>query len=155
VVRPQGHRGEFRVKPLTDHIRTLLNARRVWIENAEVQVENSRLHGTVPVMKLAGIDDMDAAEALRGKELLLPREELRPLAKDEYFLHDLVGLDVEGPGGEPLGRVTSVMETGGRPNLEVEGPRGEILVPFIPEAVGEVDLAGGKLHVLPLPGLLE
>jgi len=163
VVRPQGHRGELRLKPLTDHLPTLLSARRVWVGNLEqgpapvvVEVEGARLHGgSVPVMKLAGVDDMDAAEALRGADICLPREELRPLGKDEFFLHDLVGLQVEGPGGEALGRVTSVMETGGRPNLVVEGPRGEVLVPFTADAVGEVDLSGRRLRLLPLPGLLD
>ncbi len=107
------------------------------------------------MLKLAGVDDMDAAEALRGREICLPREELRPLAKDEYFHHDLIGLAVVGPGGEPLGTVDWIMETGARPNLVVQGPRGELLIPFSPDAVGEIDLGAGKLHLLPLPGLLE
>jgi 16S rRNA processing protein RimM len=145
------------VKALTDHLPTLLQARRVWLGEAavEMQVEKARLHGSIPVMKLAGVDDMDGAESLRGREIFLPREELRPLAKDEFFLHDLIGLAVVGPAGEPLGKVDSVMETGGRPNLVVRGPRGELLIPFMAEAVGEVDLPGGKLHILPFPGLLE
>ncbi len=158
VVRPQGLRGELRVRPLTDHLPTLLEARRVWLglTAAEpVEVERARLHqGTIPVLKLAGVDDMDGAEALRGTEVCLPREELRPLAKDEYFLHDLVGLAVSGPAGEELGKVAGVMETGGRPNLVVEGKRGEILIPFTAETVGEVDLAKGTICLLPFPGLL-
>jgi 16S rRNA processing protein RimM len=160
VVRPQGRRGELRVRPLTDHLPTLLQAKEVWLGPATeggaaspVEVEGARLHqGRIPVLKLSGIDDMDGAEALRGRELCLPRGQLQPLAKDEYFIHDLVGLAVLGPAGEKLGRVTSVMETSGHPNLVVEGSKGELLVPFAAATVGEVDLAGGTVRLLPFPG---
>ncbi len=158
ILRPHGRKGEVRLGPQTDHLDILLGSKRVFLgldEEIPVQVEKIRMHKNTPLMKIAGIDDITSAETLRGKDVCLPRAELAPLADGEYFLHDLVGLKVMDHEGTLIGNVEWIMETGGAPVLVGEGESGEFLIPFSPDAVGEVDLEKGLLRLNHLPGLLE
>lgn len=158
ILRPHGLKGEVRLRPETDSIETLMGAKRVFLGlegKRTVKVEKTRLYKESPFMKLEGIDDIDSAENLRNIEVCLPREELTPLEEGEYFLHDLVGLSVFDHGGTLLGKVEGIMDTGSSPVLLCNGDKGEFLIPFSADAVGEVDLEGKILHLLDLPGLLE
>ncbi len=158
ILRPHGRNGEVRLHPQTDHLDILLGSKRVFLgleEGLAVQIEKMRMHKSTPLMKIAGIDDISSAETLRGKDVCLPREELAPLEEGEYFLHDLIGLEVMDHEGALIGNVEWIMETGGTPVLVGEGESGEFLIPFSPDAVGEVDLEKGLLRLNYLPGLLE
>lgn len=158
ILRPHGRNGEIRLNPQTDHLDILLGTKRVFLgldEGIPVQVERIRMHKNTPLMKIAGIDNITSAETLRGKDVCLPRAELAPLEDGEYFLHDLVGLKVMDHEGALIGNVEWIMETGGTPVLVGEGELGEFLIPFSPDAVGEVDLEKGLLRLNHLPGLLE
>jgi 16S rRNA processing protein RimM len=111
-------------------------------------------------VQLAGISDRDAAEALRGRELWLARGDLPPLAKDEFYLADIIGLPVERvlPDGrvQPLGTVVALTSNGAQDLLEVEwqpsGRRADTwLLPVVPHFIAEladrlrVDLPLGML----------
>jgi 16S rRNA processing protein RimM len=91
------------------------------------------------VARFAEVADRTAAEALRGTLLSVPRESLPPLGPGEYYWHDLIGLAVVSPDGEPLGTVVGVENFGASDLLEVERLRGaRVLVPLVPAAVPEV-----------------
>jgi 16S rRNA processing protein RimM len=158
VLRPHGLRGEVVVRPLTDHLETLTGAARVYLglEATEpVDVENIRLHKGSPLLKLAGIHNMDDALALKGQEICLPREELIPLEEGEYFLHDLVGLTVLDHLGNEVGPIERVVETGGPPVLTGPGSDGEeFMIPFAPGTIDDVDLEKGTITLVNLPGLI-
>ena len=114
------------------------------------------MHKGAGLLKLAGIDSIDAAKALRGKVICLPKDELPPLESGEFFLHDLVGLDVVDHNGDEIGSTEWILETGGTPVLIVTTPDGEeIMIPFSPDAVGEVSLEENRITLADLPGLLE
>ena len=159
VLRPHGLRGEVVVRPLTDHLETLTGAARVYLGRealTPVDVEGIRLHKGNPLLKLAGIHNMDDALALKGQEICLPREELTPLAEGEYFLHDLIGLTVLDHLGNEVGPIERIVETGGPPILTGPGPDGEeFMVPFAPGTVDEVDLEAGTIVLVNLPGLID
>jgi 16S rRNA processing protein RimM len=105
---------------------------------------------------LSGVNDRDAAEALRGQRLYVPREAMPPAAEDEFYHADLIGLAATDEDGRPLGEVVAVHEHGSAPVLEVRPAEGETrLIPFTREAVPLVDLAAGRVTVAALPGLLE
>jgi 16S rRNA processing protein RimM len=105
---------------------------------------------------LSGVDDRDAAEALRGQRLYVPREAMPPPEEDEFYHADLIGLTAVHEDGRALGEVVAVHEHGSAPVLEVRPSAGESrLIPFTREAVPEVDLAGKRLTVTDLPGLLD
>lgn len=158
VLRPHGLRGEVVLYPLTDHLETLTGATGFYLglESSElVHVENIRLHKGRPLLKLEGIDDMDSAASLRGKEICLPREKLVPLQEDEYFLSDLLSLTVLDHLGGEVGPVEGFVETGGPQLMVITGQDGkEMLVPFASGTVDEVDLDKGTITLVDLPGLL-
>ena len=96
---------------------------------------------------LQGVDTRDAAEALRGAEVLVDRAALPPAGMDEWYWADLEGLDVRNLEGALLGRVSGLMATGANDVLIVEGERRR-LIPFLPGSrVREVDLQGRRLIV--------
>ncbi len=91
------------------------------------------------VARFAEVGDRTAAEGLRGTLLTVPRESLPPLPDGEYYWHDLVGLKVVSPAGEPLGEVVAVENFGASDLIEVQKADGaKVLVPLIPAAVPEV-----------------
>jgi 16S rRNA processing protein RimM len=113
------------------------------------------------VVRAEGIEDRSAAEALRGMRLYVSRDVLPPAAEDEFYHADLIGLkvDISGAGDLPsrgLGRVTAVHDFGAGPVLEIDQPGSpSFMVPFTKAAVPEVDLAGGRIMIAPMPGLLD
>ncbi len=134
-----------------------------WIEEVYVgeespvlfEVESVRFHKGRPLVKLAGCDSREAAQELRGKFLQVPEDQAIPLEEGEYFLFQLIGLDVEMVDGERLGKLTEVIETGANNVFVVQGEAGELLIPDISEVVHEVDFQQNKVKVLPFPGLLD
>lgn len=112
-------------------------------------------HGRGWLLRAVELTDRGEAELLRGVRLSVPLDELPALEKDEYFLHDLLGLEVEGPDGEAIGRVEDVYEIPGAPLLAVRVEDRERLIPFRPEIVDEVDLERGAMRVTLPEGLLD
>lgn len=112
-----------------------------------------RAPGTKAVLiaRVAGVADRNAAEALKGRRLYVHRAALPRLADaDEFYRSDLVGLEAVGADGGPLGRVTGVLNYGAGDVLEIQrNGRAPLLVPFTRSAVPRVDLAAGRLVVVP------
>ena len=108
-----------------------------------------RVKGGV-VVRIEGLDSREAAEALRGQRLYVPRRLLPEPGEEEFYHEDLVGLPVSGPGGEDLGRVVAVHNFGAGDLIEVRGHGAEsLMVPFTREAVPEVDVKAGRVVVDP------
>ena len=108
-----------------------------------------RWRGGVVVVS-ENIRDRDAAEALRGRKLYVPRRALPPAGEEEYYHADLLGLRAVGTGGGELGEVLAVHEFGAGTLLEIgHDRRDSVLVPFTREAVPEIHLERGYLVVEP------
>ena len=98
--------------------------------------------------RVDGVDDRDAAEALRGTDLHIPRAALPPTEGEEYYHVDLLDLRAESEDGTQLGRVSAVHDHGAGPIIEIQPPDGpSILVPFTREHVPAVDIEGGRIVV--------
>lgn len=146
----------MRVHPFADdpHAWSKLPAWWLGQENApsadwrETAVLRSRVHLGALVAQLAGVADRDAAEALKGTLVGVPREALPPAGKDEYYWDDLIGLEVVNVRGERLGEVDSLIETGANDVLCVRAGDGrELLLPFVGAVVLDVDLAQKRIRV--------
>ncbi len=105
--------------------------------------------------RLAGVQDKEAADALRGTRLYARRDDLPNLPDDEYYHSDLIGLAVLDTGGAKLGKVTSVQDFGAGDILEVAGKglKEPAMLPFTLANVPTVDLATGKIIADPPEGL--
>jgi len=111
------------------------------------KVEQGRPQGKGLVAQLEGIDDRDVAATLVGSEIAIKPAQLPQLQQGEYYWSDLIGLDVETVTGTPLGKVTSMMETGANDVIVVNGER-ERLIPFVqPDVVVDVDTEAGVMKV--------
>lgn len=153
VVKPQGRKGELLVEPLSDRPGRFPSLRRVWVPAPgggarEVAVRSCWPHKGRFVLKLEGVDSIDAAEAYRRVELRIGEEELEALPEGSYYHHQLCGLRVEDPEGRALGRVADLLETGAATVLVVRGGAAEMLIPLAESFVRRVDLAGGRLVVV-------
>lgn len=154
VLAAWGLRGEVKVHPLTDRPDYFSPGRSLSLAGRPHTVEASRWRRGLLYLKLSGIDDREAAQALRGEYLELPESELAPLGEGEYYRYQLIGLAVESSEGLPLGRVASILSTPSNDVFVVQGDLGEVLIPAVDEIVKEVDLAGGRIVVEVVPGVL-
>lgn len=150
IVAPFGIKGWVKIQTYTATPRNLtgyptwsLGRDGQWQERA---VEDSKPQGQMVVAKFAGMEDRDAAAALKGFEVAVPRDALPAPEPGEYYWSDLLGLRVENMQGQQFGTVDRMMETGANDVLVVVGER-ERLIPFIADAVKSVDLATGVMVV--------
>ncbi|MGQ7792409.1 ribosome maturation factor RimM [Faunimonas sp. B44] len=151
---PHGVRGEVRVKSFTGDPAALGDYGPLWSEDGRrFVVERLRPAKDMLVVKFAGIELRDDAEALNGTDLYVAREALPPPADEDEFYHaDLIGLEAVTAEGEPLGRITAVHDFGAGDLLDVAlEAGGSRLVPFTKDAVPVVDFAAGRVVVVPPP----
>ncbi len=156
IVAPWGVKGEVKVAIETGFPERFERLKRVYLGEKVTcfVLEGSRLHKGHALLKLRGCDDRHAAEKLRGQLVQIPIEEAMPLDEDEYYVYQIVGLDVWTTAGEHLGRISEVLFTGANDVYVVQGEKGEILIPAVEDVVLEVDLAGGRLTVELMEGLV-
>ena len=155
VLRPWGLRGDLKVESLTDFPDRFAPGQPLWLDGVERTVERVRTQKGALYVKLAGIDDATVAEAFRGHYLEVPESALRVLDEDEFYHHELIGLQVRTSDGSDLGRVVELLPTGGNVVLVVRGPRGEVLLPFVEDVVRLVDVQGGVITVELMEGLVD
>ena len=151
----RGLRGEVRIKSFTADPEDIGAYGPVSTEDGERSFEvhvTARAKGQI-IARLDGIDDRDAAEALKGTQLYVPKSELPETGDGVYYHADLMGLSVESPDGNSLGVVKAVHNFGAGDVIEIagdgEGGKDGLMVPFTKSAVPEVDLEGGRIVVDP------
>ena len=118
-------------------------------------IESVRFHQGRPIVGFAGVDTMEAAEAIVGAELRMSEAELPPLPPGTYYRHDLVGCEVTDTTGQAIGRVTSVDGPLEQSRLVIAGPRGEVMVPMVGGICVRVDPEAKVIVVDPPAGLLD
>jgi 16S rRNA processing protein RimM len=161
IGRAHGVKGEVAVEVRTDDPDSRFaigsSLRTDPAERGPLTVVRSRPHSGRLLVLFEGVADRDAAESLRGTLLTVDSADSRPLDDpDEFYDHELMGLEVVTLDGSPVGEVTDVLHPPG-PDLLVVGREdgGEVLVPFVRDIVPTVDVPAGRLVVDPPPGLLD
>lgn len=166
--RPRGLRGEI-FGDVWNPPETYAWLKRVWIRNREggflsegrpVEVIEARPFRGRLILRLAGIDSVDAARGLSGCEAVVPRSELPPLPEGEFYLSDLTGCAVfDRRSGARVGAVTGWQDFGGAVLLEMEpeggAPAGPVWIPFTRSICVEIQPEMGRLVIDPPEGLLE
>jgi 16S rRNA processing protein RimM len=119
-------------------------------------VEGVREHGGRLLVRLAGVDDRDAADALRGNVFVIDSDDLPPIDEaDTFYDHQLEGLRVRTVSGEDVGVVIEVLHTAAGELLAVKREADEVLVPFVSAIVPSVSLDDGIVEIDPPEGLLD
>jgi len=163
IVRPQGRRGEVAAEILTDFPERLGKLRRAYLENPgrrpePVGVESVWPHKGRVILKFSGVDSISQATPLRGRHVLIPRDERMALAAHQYYVWELMGCRVvtECQGAQrEVGTVTDVEPTGGVDLLHVATRRGEVLVPLAQDICRRIDTAAKIIVIDPPADLLE
>jgi 16S rRNA processing protein RimM len=155
VATSHGVSGEVRVKVLTDFPDRFDGLETIYLgeEFTPVVVEGHRKHGSNVLLKLIGVDQREEADKLRGLLVRVPIDQAVPLEEDEYYVHEIVGLEVWTVQGEHLGRVTQVLETGSNDVYVIRDGAREILIPALSDVVLGVDLEEGRIEVQLMKGL--
>jgi 16S rRNA processing protein RimM len=153
IVAPWGRAGDLKVKSRTDFPERFAPGRRLYIGGQRYTIERSRWRRGYVYLKVSGIDSTAAAEALRQRLLEVPESELMPLAEDEYYHFQLLGLEVHSTEGEALGTVAEVISTGSNDVFLVRGPLGELLIPAVEDVVKGIDLEAGRMEIELVEGL--
>lgn len=122
-----------------------LSAGRTW--PSVLHVTQAREQGSAVVAAVQGIEDRDAAQALRGARVHVSRASFPTPAQDEYYFVDLIGLSVVNRQGEVLGVVEGLLETGVHAVLRVQSGETELLIPFVGAYIDRVDLTARTILV--------
>jgi 16S rRNA processing protein RimM len=153
VAGAHGLRGALRLRCFTERAEDVAAYGPVFDERGERLFELEVIGGTRGgvLARADGIDGRDAAEALRGKELFVPRSALPELAPDEYYYSDLEGMDALRPDGSRLGVVHRVENFGAGDLIQVRADDGQgiISLPFTGQTVPTIDLERRRLVVEP------
>jgi len=159
IGRPHGIRGDVTVEVRTDDPDARFAPGSVLAtdpaDRGPLTVAHTGRSGQITLLHLEGVDDRDAAEALRGTLLQVDADALPDLGDDdEYYDHQLIGLRARRVSGADLGTVTDVLHPPASPVLVVTRPDGtEELVPFVAVIVPEVDLDQGVAVIDPPDGM--
>ena len=147
VLKPQGIRGELKVKAFTDSPEDIKAFGTVYIENLPYKILSFRVGADgAAYVGLRGIPDRNAAELFRGKKIEGNREDAPELNEGQYYIIDILGLRCETEDGELLGTVKNISNLATDVyTLEKEGK--EILFPAVKGVVLSVDVANGKIVV--------
>jgi len=157
IAKPHGVLGEVRVELMTDHPERFewLDAIYVGEKNPRrVPIVSVRYHQDVVLLKLEGYPTRTEAELLRGELLQVPESEAVPLEDDEYFLYQLIGIEVFTEQGRHLGQLTEILETGANNVFVIDNEGRQYLIPDIPDVIREVDIENRRLVIHPMPGLI-
>lgn len=158
VVRPHGVRGLLKVKWIAPEVSLTAGTTVYPGEGADAEplrvAAVSALNPPFLLVTVDGCTTVEVAERLRGGALWMAKDALPELEGDAYYVADLLGMRVENGGGEPLGEVVEVIETGTADVYVVRGDGGEILLPAIREVVRRIDVAARLIVVTPLPGMV-
>jgi 16S rRNA processing protein RimM len=153
-----GVRGEVRLKPFTEDPLSVTHYGPLEAEDGRrFEIEAARPAKDMLVVRLKGVADRNAAEALKNLRLYVAREKLPAPADDEFYHADLVGLAAQTTGGEAFGVVKAVHNFGAGDLLEIEPAAGgpTVLLPFSETSVPTVDIAGRRIVVAPYEDSLE
>jgi len=158
IAAAHGIKGEVKVKSFTENAENFAAYGPLWDEvgarRFEMTVRSRAKDGVIAAIR--GVASRNAAEALRGTRLFIPRAALPEAGQDEFYYADLIGLRALLADGTELGEVAAVNDFGAGDVIEIRGAKGLVLdLPFTAEVVPVVDVASGHIVVAPPEGLLK
>lgn len=155
-----GVRGEVKVFPTTDDVGRFKKLKEVLLDTGKeqitLQIEHVKFFKQFAILKFKGYDSINDIEQYKGKSLFVTRENAVKLKKDEYFIADLIGMQVENEDESFTGILTDVIETGANDVYVIKtGEEKEVLIPAIRDCILDVNINENKMKVHLLDGLLD
>ncbi|MGN0331541.1 MAG: ribosome maturation factor RimM [Lachnospiraceae bacterium] len=159
ITSTHGVRGEVKVFPTTDDPMRFKKLKKVILdagkETLPLEIQNVKFFKQFVILKFKGIDNINDIEKYRKCPLLVAREDAVELDDDEYFIADMIGMEVLTEDGKVFGTLKGVMETGANDVYVIESTQyGEVLVPAIKECILDVDIKERKMKIHLMDGLI-
>lgn len=160
ISNTHGIRGEVKVYPTTDDINRFDDLKEVLVDTGKeyvpLKVQSVRYFKNMAIVKFKGIDNINDIEKYKGRDLLVTRENAVPLEENEYYIADLIDMEVYDEEDNKLGVLFDVMQTGANDVYVIKLENGkELLLPNIDECILEVNVEEKKIKVHVLEGLME
>ncbi len=156
IVNAVGLKGEVKVYNYSDSPDIYETTDSIYVEDIVRHIESVRLQKNTVILKLSGISDRNQAEAAKGKELYITEADLPELPEDQYYVRDIIGMDVKEENGNVLGIVTDVLQNTAQDIFEIERSNGKkLLLPNVDEFVLDINADEREIRVRLIEGLLE
>lgn len=155
-----GIHGEVKVFPTTNDVNRFKQLKQVYLdtgrEQMPLEIEHVKFFKQFAILKFKGIDNINDIERYRGKSLLIDREDAVELEEDEYFIADMLGMEVYTEDGSLFGSLKDVMETGANDVYVIDTKEhGEVLVPAIRDCILDVDVEADRMTIHLMEGLIS
>ena len=159
ITSPHGLKGEVKVFPITDDVNKFKKFKSIIVDTGKerltLEIGGVKFFKKFVILKFKGIDDINDVEGYGKAGLWIKREQSVPLKKGEYFIADLIGLDVFTEDGKQFGTLKDVMQTGANDVYIIESKEhGEVLVPAIKDCILDVDIEEKRVEIHLLDGLI-
>ena len=160
ITTTHGIRGEVKVFPTTDDPKRFLDLKNVILDDGkttlDLEIQNVKFFKNLVILKFKGIDNINDIEKYKKAGLYVTREDAVELEEDEYFIADLIGMDVISDEGEQLGTISDVLQTGAN-DVYVISSKGQkdLLLPAIHECILDVNVDEKRMTVHVMEGLLD
>ena len=159
ITQTHGVRGEVKVFPTTDDPNRFTELKKVYLDTGKellkLEIQNVKFFKQFVILKFKGIDNINDIEKYKRCSLLIDREDAVELEENEYFIADLIGLDVVLEDDSAFGTLKDVLETGANDVYIIDTKEhGEVLIPAIEECVLEVDIEANKMKIHLMNGLI-
>ena len=157
IVNAVALRGEVKVYNYAGYRERYEELDRIIVDDKEYDIEKVRYQQQMVILKLAGVDDRNAAEAMKNKDIFITEDDLSELPEDTFYIRDLVGLDVaDADSGEKIGVLKEVLQPSSQDVYVVElAAGGTAMIPAVAEFIREVSLKEGVIRVHLIEGMIE
>jgi 16S rRNA processing protein RimM len=161
ITRTHGLRGAVKVFPYGETLDELEPGGKLYLYSAsnpkpsELTLVHSRCQGKFRILQFEELPEVEAAQRVVEQEVFLSEECLPATSEGEYYHYQLIGLRVETTGGEHVGILSGIIETGSNDVYVVGRFNREVLIPATAEVILEVDLQEGRMVIEPPEGLLD
>ncbi|MFD0049283.1 ribosome maturation factor RimM [Actinomycetes bacterium NPDC127524] len=163
IVNTHGIRGEIRVISKTDFSEERYqkgNILYLYMDNKSepipLTIEHHRVHKNFDLLTFEGYSNVNQVEAFKGGILKVPESQLGTLEEGEFYFHEIIGCEVFTDTGEEIGKITEILTPGANDVWVIKPKTGkDVLIPYIPQIVKEVDIANQKIVITPMEGLLD
>ena len=159
ITQTHGVRGEVKVFPTTDDVNRFKKLKQVILDTGKetmpLEIQSVKFFKQFVILKFKGIDNINDIEKYKRCSLYVTREHAVPLEEDEYFIADMIGMEVCTEDGNIFGTLKDVIATGANDVYVIESAEhGEVLVPAIKECIRSVDIEKGQMMIHLMDGLI-
>lgn len=156
IVAPHGVRGDIRILPLTDKPEQFLDLEYLLLPNGkQLTVKHARFHKNMVLVKAEEVSNMNEAELLRNMDVSVYFEDLPALEEGEYYVADMVGMDVVDETGKKIGTFKDASSTGVNDYYIISVPGAkDLIIPALKQYVKEINMEEHRMTVI-VPDVVE